>query len=107
MSLALWLGGILVEDYISTLVVVHARETLHEVADFFPLIVIAFHQISAMLGWYDGGTSFTDFGLGRKCEENPGREGYHWGKWRRALVFVVAKGTVVQHPVHLVEVIDR
>lgn len=61
---ALWGGGVFVEDYVATLVVVEAGETLHEVADFLPLVVVAFEEVGVVLDGCDDGAAFGDLRLG-------------------------------------------
>jgi hypothetical protein len=61
--------------------VVHAREAFHEVAEFFPFIVVAFEKVGAVLDWNNDGATVTDFGLGRQGKECSCSEGNYGGDW--------------------------
>lgn len=56
-------GCVLVEDDVPALVMIQAGQTLHEVADLVPFVIIAFEQISTMLDGDDDSTAVTDFRL--------------------------------------------
>lgn len=51
------MGGVLVEDdaHARLLRVIEAGQAFHEIADFFPLIVVTFEKVEAVLDWCDCG----------------------------------------------------
>lgn len=93
--------GVLVEEDVSALTVVHARETLHEVADFLPLVVVAFEEVGAVLDGHYDCAAVGEFGLRGEGEEDAGGEGEDGGErgLGRGLVFVVAEGAGVEDAV--------
>lgn len=96
-----WVRRVLVEEDVAALRVVHARETLHEVAEFFPLVVVAFEEVCAVLDGDDDGAAVGELGLGGESEEDAGGEGDYGGDGGlgRGLVFVVAEGAGVEDAV--------
>lgn len=104
----MWCGCVFVEYYVAALVVVQAGKAFHEVADFFPFVVVAFEEVGAVLdGGYDG-AAFGDFGFRGECEVDSCCEGDDWGEgglgW--GFVFVVAEGAVVEDAVCALEIGD-
>ena len=101
MSLSARERGIFVENNVPALLVIHAGETFHEVADFLPLVVVAFEEVGAVrYGHYDG-AACADFWFGGESEEDAGCEGDDGGDRRlgRGFVFVMAERAAVEDAV--------
>ncbi|KAH9843395.1 hypothetical protein Tdes44962_MAKER07402, partial [Teratosphaeria destructans] len=101
--------GVFVEDDALVLRGVVAGEGLHEVAHLFPLVVVAFEQVHAVLDGHDDGAAGGDFWLGGESEVGPGGEADEGSGGQgigAGAVFVVAEGTGVEDALGLVEVAD-
>lgn len=97
---------VLVEDDVAALVVVHAREALHEVAYLLPFVVVALEEVDSVLEGYDAGAAFAELGLCGQGKVGACAEGDDGCEGRFVGVFVVAQGTCVEDAVHLLEVRD-
>lgn len=100
-QLAAGVRCVFVEDDVAALLGVHARQALHEVADFLPLVVVAFKEVGAVLDRDDDGAAVADFGLGGECEEDARCERYDrgYGRLGRGFVFVMAERATVEDAV--------
>lgn len=79
----------------------------HAHSDFLPFVIIALHQVSPMLNWYDACSAIADFGFGGKSQVHPSRQRNDWRYRRSTGIFVVAQWAIIQDPVHLLKVADR
>jgi hypothetical protein len=80
---------------------VHACETLHEVANLFPFVVVAFEEVCAVLNRDNDSTAIANFRLGRQGEEDAGSKGDDRCNrgLRRRFVFVMTEGAGVENAV--------
>lgn len=59
-----------------------------------------------MLRGDNGGTAFVQFGFRWESEEDPGGQRDNGGNRRCIRVLAMTEGTIVQYPVHLLEIVD-
>jgi hypothetical protein len=102
-------GSIFIKDNVAALIVIHAGETFHEVADLLPLVVVTLQKISAMLDGHDHCATIANLRLGGKGQEGTCPQRYDRGDWRLrwGLVLVVTQWTGVKDAVRLLVVLDR
>ncbi len=79
----------------------------HAYSDFLPFVVIALHQVSPMLDWYEACSAFADFRFGGESQVHPSRQRYYWHYGGSAGIFVMTQWAIIQNPVHLLKVADR
>ena len=73
---------------------------------FFPLVVVAFEEVGAVLDRHDNGAAGDDFWFRWEREVDAGCEGDDGRERGLACVFVVAEGAVVEDAVEFLEIRD-
>src|ERR1700722_3051471 len=101
MQLSLWRCSVLVENDVSSLIVIHPGQTFHEIPNFLPFVIIAFKEVDMVLDRDDDCSALAELGLCGQSQVNSCGEGDNWGGRTLVFFFMMAQWTIVQNPLCL------